>query len=186
MTLTPHKSGEGWIFCSDGAIKEGNHFICDGIIYIAIKAGGRYIEANDSKSRSGITSFDKSVCKKIVAQYNLNLPGIPFLEIEGSKSVDIKRLAKDSNPYTIDKCQPVYNEGFIDGYKAAQGDNKWTDKDLEKVYMQGYMDRADGKDHRNEKFADYLQLFLPPSIENIKSIEVYEWHYLNPIFKKNK
>lgn len=100
------------------------------------------------------------LCKIIAA--NFELEGVPKIELED----EVEKLAR-TNPNITKYSKASFIPGFIEGYKANQA--KYTEENAEKIYMKGYMDKTDGKDHTNEKLADYLQ-----SLKSIKEITVDE------------
>jgi hypothetical protein len=94
-----------------------------------------------------------------------NNPIIPNLGLLPEMAVedDVRKLAKEDRLNTGwgDDVDLPYTSGFIRGYKAAT--KVYSEEDAEKIYMLGYMDAKDGKNHHNEKLSDYLQSLKKPT-----------------------
>lgn len=73
--------------------------------------------------------------------------------------VEDEIIGKPLDDYIREKHNQDRCIGFMDGYKAAT--KVYSEEDAEKIYMQGYMDAIDGKNHHNEKLSDYLQSLKP-------------------------
>jgi hypothetical protein len=123
--LYPTTTPVGTFFCSEEEIKAGDTFECDGIIYTCSKEDGKYIEALDRRSRAGVTSFDRSICKKVLYQLQSDniIEGVPVVPLEDDiEGVALKYFDDDTNSDRMSKVL-----GFIHGYnfrKQSQQDKR--------------------------------------------------------------
>jgi hypothetical protein len=105
--------------------------------------------------------------KKIIAYQpknnakELNLPLLPELVVEDSIQNFIEPILKKKSDENNRIDLNAYALGLIDSYKAAT--KVYSEEDAEKIYMLGYMDAKDGKNHHNEKLSDYLQSLKQPT-----------------------
>lgn len=66
-------------------------------------------------------------------------------------------------------------DGFEDGYQAKASKGAYSEEQAEQIYMRGYMDKSDGKDHTKEKLSEYLQsLNKQPKVEIVDG-KIVRW-----------
>lgn len=118
-----------WVIVSDEEITIGDKFESENKIFTCIKRSGRYIEANDARSRAGITSFDKTICKKLIAQNKKVHEGIDLFDAPWEE--DVEKLYLETFPLSL---FDDIKEGFIKGYEAAKEKYKYTAEDAKKIW----------------------------------------------------
>ena len=97
----------------------------------------------------------------IVAQTNLYLPNIPYVEV-GEE--DVEALAEKVYPPTGQSVGNINRErriGFTEGYKTAQAKGKYSDEDMEAAVCFGIVLNQfkydEGKLSDTEEFKGFLQ-----------------------------
>jgi hypothetical protein len=110
--------------------------------------------------------------KMTYGEYMLSNPEIPNTEDY------VEKLALEKYPVLHQLGQPKFLDAnfndrkiWIDGYTQAKSETMFSYADAEKIYMKGYMDKADGKDHTNEKLSDYLQSLTKLKWEFVPQME---------------
>jgi hypothetical protein len=126
MKLTPIKYQEGWLYVDKEA---------------TIQQGDLYLEHTQIKPDrfelykcNHFISIENSF--KVVAQRNLSLPNIPYIE-EVEEDVNIGKLAELHTLKMLDEYKSSNSNSFIEGYKAAQYKGGYSESDMEKAIQFG-------------------------------------------------
>jgi len=110
----------------------------------------------------------------VIAQHNLNLEGIPFIELEeDAEEMFTIELNKETKQVYDETLLEATKHGFLKGYKAAQP-KKYTEEDVENAFLSGYWLHLNEDNNdlatRKRKAKQFIQSLQP----KIKSVEV-EW-----------
>lgn len=113
---------------------------------------------------------NKDACAKIIAQHNLNLEGIPHVDV----GEDVEKLAKDYadslSDFPEDSVWQSLNEGFIAGYQVNK--KEFTREQMEKAIDMARMESP----HLSTQLL-YTPEQIIQSLQPIESIEPEtEWH----------
>jgi hypothetical protein len=114
-------------------------------------------------------NFQSEFCKKIIAYKpknntpELDLPLLPEMVVEDNVEIKINNALSYWNTFEGEYQKGIaYGLGLaLEFYKVAS--KVYSEDDAEKIYIQGYMDAKDGKNHHNEKLSDYLQSLKKPT-----------------------
>lgn len=152
----PIKHEQGLIFVP--AKEEKGEIVIDDSI--KVKVGDWYVTKCNEIYQSKINGNDENgfhFCRKIIAQYNLNLPNIPKIEIP---SEDVEKLAVEwfSNYYPNNGGEELFRmralKSFTEGYKAAQEKYKFSEEDMIKMAYKN-----------PDQIRNYINLFKPKEKE---------------------
>ena len=134
--------------------------------------------------------------KVIATIYPFKLEGLPMLELPNQEE-DIKRLALDyaKTPILNHKEQDLNTEiwisgarqqGFIDGYKAAQN-KKYSEEDMRDIYNYAKIPdvilylRDGTKKIESTSFENFIQSLqkkqFPIAVELTEDLKPIKWHY---------
>ncbi len=123
----------------------------------------------------------KTKIKTIIAQHNLNLDGIPYVELEEDNEQKLIKTAMNKwvgnlskiglSPEAIDKITEEYSFYYLSGYKAAQS-KKYTEEQVKKaIELAKVMEDIDvqGLTLTVHKFdSDQIIQSLQPKIESVE------------------
>ena len=163
MKLTPIKYQEGWLYVDKSVDKHNGLFYVNGGIGLSVGVHEGKMPKND-------------YCFKIVAQRNLSLPNIPYIE-EVEEDEDDKIWNSIPSINKGDGIEQMYfGDGYYVGYKAAQSKGGYSEADIRKAFNVGFK-TAKGVENPYTVERNFIQ-----SLNQPKEIEV-EMDY-DPIYGK--
>ncbi len=169
----------GYIFVDGSEIKEGDWFY-------SVKP-----RTADKAFGSNISEWWKTVCEgnesarwfnKIIAQHNLNLEGIPYVELEEDVEDIIESIVdRETSAELGSPIRSTYKRYCLLGYKSAKA-RQYTEDDLRKAIdmarsqKSSYAMSTGGFDFEDDEIIQSLQ----PKIESIE-IEMYNGNTDEPL-----